>query len=560
MTTKTQEYRIKFSASGVERVKRDTEGLDRTFASVKSNLGKGLIGGAVFAGLSSVLLRARDEAAAAELVFNELEKSINRSGGSFEGMSGLISATSKELENLTGISETQSLTVLDGLVEKTGLAQRSLDNLRLALDVSADASIGNAGAVHLVSAAIQGNIGALQRYLPGIEGVNLEIIKTKDVATRSSEALKILEERFGGDAARNLDTLSGEWNQLGTEISTFFKIVGKSVNENLEGSTGGITEFISAINVFLENSEKFDFSSQGSITSQVVGGIGQSAKEATSIFGELATAIGSVVVEASKVVGFDAIANDVSAAGKSFVDQAKDIEETQIATEKLAAAQEAAARRQAEANRQRQEELNAVLLQLDRVGVKVRQSIEPLKERNTQIQIFRDLMSDVDQIDASISMQVSAETIGSWDSLRGAIGNVAGAIESGIFNQFQNGGGLFDNLAEAFEDMLTRMAASLAARAALFGFLTLLSGGSAGGLSAFTGLGGSTGSQFGQFVFGGGNLSVGGGGGLAPSFPPAGGGGTTIINIQANDAKSFERYLRENGGADAIRATVGELV
>ena len=540
MTTKTQEYRIKFTQQGAQQVQRDTAQLDQQFTGLEKRLST-LSNFAAFAGAASVvggfLTQASVAASEQEQIFRRLQTAVDLTGSSYETLQPHISATLAEIQRFTQFGDTDSAAVLTQLTQLTGNFSQAMDALPITLDLAASGLFDTNSAARLVGQALAGNVETLGRYIPELRSSNNELLKNASAADKAEIAMDILNEKFGGTAAANVQTTAGSFQQLSNELGDLFEKIGDVANQQLTGLSS-ITEFVRSLNTALDS-----------------GALSSGLDKFTGFIDKFTDFI--PVTRLAKDAG-EALTSVIGEQVDKFNDINKAIEERKAKAAEALAADEILESQRAANLAAQQAALNALNKQIEESSRKVRQSIEPLKERNTQIQIFRDLMQDVDQVEASISLQVSTETIGSWNSLRGAIGEVGGALESGIFSQLQNGGGLFDNLAEAFEDMLTRMVAALASRAILFGFLNLLSGGSAGALSAFTGLGGDVGSQFGQFVFGG-NLSV-GGGGLAPSLPPGAGGGTTIINIQANDAKSFERYLRENGGAEAIRSTVGELV
>lgn len=188
------------------------------------------------------------------------------------------------------------------------------------------------------------------------------------------------------------------------------------------------------------------------------------------------------------------------------------------------------------------------------------------KLRSQMKGFIKDLQGDFGELDISVfgldkelpkpeSFAPDKNHIEEWELYRGQLQDIGSLITDEFFDSIKEGENFFDGFAKAFGNMLEDMARQLIAKAAVFGLLNLVTGGAFGATTA----GGLAG-----FVFNGG-----GGANLrqTPVFTPSEGNFNqapkqVIVNnnISAIDAKSFEDRSRENGLAESMARTIGELL
>lgn len=151
-----------------------------------------------------------------------------------------------------------------------------------------------------------------------------------------------------------------------------------------------------------------------------------------------------------------------------------------------------------------------------------------------------------------------------YENLQGTIEKI-GDVFGKTFSKWREGESIVRAFGATAKDVLEDIAATIIKNAAIYAIANILTGGSAGALTG--------GLNAGQFIFGnafgggGGNLTFSGGGPSSLNFSPSPQqntppppGNTYNITIQAQDAVSFEQFLRERDGAKAIARTLPELI
>lgn len=587
MATKTQEYRIKFTQDGAQKVQRDTEQLDSTFSNLSATL-KGVAVGAAaslgtFATVNAIQVASEYETLRVRLeaLFND----VDRGREAFDRFKDVAATTPFSVRD-----------VVEAGASLKAFGVNAEANIKVVADLAAFMGTTIPEAASAMGRAFSAGAGAADIFRE--RGV-LNLIKvnngiedlTKLTLPEFREAmLKTFNDPDSGIAGATdklSNTFAGAVSNAGDAVDNLAALIGEKLLPAATDATKEFAGFTGALTHLLENFDDNEFRARienSSLSLQVFTGVLDVSREALDKFLELESALSDVspaegirqlfggiseelqtVTEADRE--FKALTKQMEALDQELQDSEEAFEDVGDATayaaeqarKYAAAAREAASasfarqvREAADNANEAAQEMQPLVGGFKDVGLATGETTEFMKE-------WGDVVRNLPTVERAAAIEITPETANSWDLFRSQIDGVSRSLESGVFDAIEDGKPLLSSLAEAFEDMLKRMAASLASRAIVFGFLNLLAGGSAGALAAFTGLGGSSGNIASQFFGFGGNLSV-GGGGLAPSLPP--GGGSTINNyyIQANDAKSFERFLIEDGGAEAVERARATLV
>jgi trimeric autotransporter adhesin len=180
----------------------------------------------VLAGLANVLTNQLGEAGAARAV---------------ESLDSMANA----LERLTGIDDNQTLAVSKALT-LFGVQAKSLEPATLIVSNFATAmGIEATTAARLFSATLQGNAGALGRYLPQVRSLT-------EAQLRNGEAFRIAEEATRGQAEAMGNTFLGAVARASAAVEDLGKVFGGAFNDALKPIILGIAEAINSFTARLQ--------------------------------------------------------------------------------------------------------------------------------------------------------------------------------------------------------------------------------------------------------------------------------------------------------------------
>lgn len=238
----------------LKKVQEQTSKSSQIFSSFVGNLGaniatKGLeLVGSAITSLVDITAQGIDSAI-------EYESALNQLTNSFE-LTGIASqATVKDFEEFAnGLEENSKFTddaILNNAAYIQSLAQLDSDGLKRATQGAVDLAsalgkdLGEASAI--VAKAANGNVAALGK-------LGVEVQKGKSDAETFANALKALEQRFGGSGKRALDTFGGATTQLRNAFDDAQKALGNLVVKSpaVVGAIKGIGIVVNQIGKFLE--------------------------------------------------------------------------------------------------------------------------------------------------------------------------------------------------------------------------------------------------------------------------------------------------------------------
>jgi hypothetical protein len=200
-------------------------------------------------------------AQAQEDAVNALNSALSLSKNASLQASEGIQVFASELQNATRFGDDviiQNAALIQSLgdLDQEGLKRAT----KAALDLSTALRIDLNSAATLVGKAASGEVGSFSRY-----GISIE--KAKDNATTFANALTAIESKFGGAAARDVNTYSGAVDQLknafGDTLEAIANIIIKSpqLTQVIKATTGFFVELTKKIEGFAKN---FDFFKEAS--------------------------------------------------------------------------------------------------------------------------------------------------------------------------------------------------------------------------------------------------------------------------------------------------------
>jgi hypothetical protein len=186
-----------------------------------------LAAAAASAGFIASLKSFINEAAEAEQIENRLKFALETTGYSWQASKSAVDDFANSVQQMTRFSDEQARQALTDMMLYTQDFAKAQMAAKLAMDMSVRTGHDLGSSSRLIGMAMTGNVEMLGRYLPQLR--NLETILGADatMAQKAEYALKILNEKFGGTAASDLNTYSGQVEQLKNAWGDFKETIGE---------------------------------------------------------------------------------------------------------------------------------------------------------------------------------------------------------------------------------------------------------------------------------------------------------------------------------------------
>ena len=515
-SAKTREYKVRFTSSGVKTLTRETRKAESSVSALSGAFKSVAIAGtALFAGSQIFNQFAQFGRAAIEQqdIFKKLQTSIELTGSSYKLLEGDIKDYFAQLQATTEFGDTDSAKVLTTLTQLTGNYGRAIKALPIALDLASTGLFDVNTAARNVALAMEGNIEMLGRYIPELRAATNAELKNATAAEKAAIAMDVLTEKFGGTAAKNIETTGGALTKLSNTLGDLQETIGEVILPSVTG-LNSLTSSLDDLNTVI-----------ASVTEGRSGNLGDFLVDLAIGFTGFSGAIQMTTENLHQYAEAIRLSDDVLVSRNGAIQNSNKFIE-----------------RAAELMRQQKEVV-------DNTSTSYMHQAEAVGELSIKLgDMSGKISSQIEEVQAAnIGYR---EVVDVYGAIGEAAGRVGGVIESQIFNTLKEGQFRMKDFANAFADMLAQMVAELLARAAIFSLLNLLVPGLG---TAATGA-----NSLGAFIFGG--SAAPGGGGPAGLPGGGGGGGNITLNINTIDAGGFEDYLRNRGGARAIARTLPELI
>jgi hypothetical protein len=182
-----------------------------------------------------------------EDAINSLNAALRVNGKDVEESSRRIQQFASELQKTTKFGDEVTLSATATLQSLANLTDKGLiEGTKAAADLSAALGISLDNAITLVGKAANGEIGAFKRY-------GIEVEKGASNAQTFTNALDVLNSKFGGAAAAQTETYAGRVAQLGNAFGDFQEELGNiiiknpAIQEGIKLLTDGIVAFTSTV-------------------------------------------------------------------------------------------------------------------------------------------------------------------------------------------------------------------------------------------------------------------------------------------------------------------------
>lgn len=187
--------------------------------SITSYLGPAAIGAAF-----AFVLKETMES---EKAINSLKSAVEIAGGKWSDLGKPMQDYAKSLQDVTKYSDEEVMDVMNRLITITGSAEDGWKGTKIALDMAATGMFGTEQAAKMVGMAMSGNVMMLSRYIPELKGLNKTTMATASASERAEYAMKLLQEKFGGRAQAEVQTLGGAMTQLKNQVGELAEMTGE---------------------------------------------------------------------------------------------------------------------------------------------------------------------------------------------------------------------------------------------------------------------------------------------------------------------------------------------
>lgn len=282
-------------------------------------------------------------AAESEAVIAAFRQSLRNSGQEMEAATLRATAWATAIANTTAYTDEAALGA--GTLLAT-LGQLRGSGLELATRAAADLAVGLGvdlqDAAKMVAKVVGGSTESLGKFGKIVEA-------TDDQATRLQKTLGFIEERFGGQAAAQIDTFTGRWGMLSKQFGEVQEAIGNFIVKN-EYLNTLLVEWGSAMQSATEIITRLDEMGIVPLT--------QASHDATLVLEAWLAVLGVAV---RTIDSHNTAVEATTAAYEAFVPGAQEALRQMAALEKADKAAAAAAKKHAEEVRKLRDELNAQL-------------------------------------------------------------------------------------------------------------------------------------------------------------------------------------------------------
>lgn len=196
-----------------------------------------------FAAVAGSIGFAAREAAQGELGMSNFRSAVKNAGGDADALSNKLNDTAMRLQRLTGIADDEYIDAAARMTDITGDAAGSIDNLGLVADLAVARKIPLASAADAVARAMEGEIGALARIMPGLDE---QVRALGDNAKQADVAAVIFDRlaQFEGRAAAAADNTAGAVNKLKQEMAAAVENAGNPFLEIIRTTAERLTPVV----------------------------------------------------------------------------------------------------------------------------------------------------------------------------------------------------------------------------------------------------------------------------------------------------------------------------
>lgn len=210
-----------------------TKGPMASMKKAALGLGSALVAAFAVKKVGDFLVDSVRVAAESEKIWTNLATSVNNTGASFVDMEDDIRSMAAEMQRTTTMGDEDFAEMFTRINNISGDVEKSMLSVGLAQDIMAATGRGTTEVAEKLGKVLAGEVASLKDW--GIE------------ATDADDAMKKLQERFGGFSANEAKTLGGRITQLTNTWEDFKQVIGEVISDMID-----LPKLVSDINVKLQ--------------------------------------------------------------------------------------------------------------------------------------------------------------------------------------------------------------------------------------------------------------------------------------------------------------------
>jgi polyhydroxyalkanoate synthesis regulator phasin len=209
--------------NAIEKSKTGLESLKSEWFAVTAKIAAAT---AVIYGVKKALTSFVNEAAESEAIEKRLQFALETTGYSWQYAKSAVDKFANSIQETTRFSDDQALQALTDMMMYTNDFAKAQMGAKLAMDMSIRTGQDLGSASRLIGMAITGNVEMLGRYIPQLRNLDSILGENATMAQKSTYAMKIVSENFGGTAQADINTYSGKLDQMKNAWNDLKKTIG----------------------------------------------------------------------------------------------------------------------------------------------------------------------------------------------------------------------------------------------------------------------------------------------------------------------------------------------
>ena len=246
-----KKVRLEINAEN-KKAERDLKRVDGSIRKTVKALALGTAGLYAMKKGFDFLKESTKQAMEQETTFNTLKNTVELTGKSWGEAKLELDGLFSVLQETTKFGDTDSAKMLQQLTILTGDYEASVKGLPLALDMASSGLFNAETAGRYLGMALAGNIQMLGRYIPELKASVSPQLKTMNAVQKTAFAVDLLTKKFGGMAAKELDTTAGQWKQFHNYWGDLQEAIGDAflpmINDFLPDALWGIEQILAKMN------------------------------------------------------------------------------------------------------------------------------------------------------------------------------------------------------------------------------------------------------------------------------------------------------------------------
>ena len=211
-------------------------------ASFKAMQMQFIAAAAAMAGVVSVLKKCVDASAEFELTVKKLSVSVENAGFVWKYFERELLDFADSMQEMTIYGNTETLKLLQDLLPYTNDVGKAMTGAKLAMDMAAAGLFDVGTASKYIGMAMQGNVEMLGRYVGELRSNSNALLKNMTAAEKTTYALDLLKDKYGGMAESEVKTFTGGVKQAGNAVGDLARESG-----NLITKSDGVRGFFNAV-------------------------------------------------------------------------------------------------------------------------------------------------------------------------------------------------------------------------------------------------------------------------------------------------------------------------